>query len=81
MTLKEATLNRLKVKALSPMEAFEELGVTRLAAVVFDLRREGHNIVSIQKEWTNRHGRKVYFTEYKLEESNEGGKEVLRQLP
>ena len=70
MTNKEAVLAYLKFKPLTTFEAFAELGVTRLAAVVSDLKKDGHIITSKTLKKTNRNGAVIYFSEYKLEETN-----------
>lgn len=66
MTLKEATLEYLKIKPLTSKEAFNELGVTRLSAIIFNLKKDGYNIIKRQVDGVNRYGRAVYFAEYTL---------------
>jgi len=45
-TQKQRILNDLKGGLhITPMDALKEHGCFRLAAVVFDLRKEGHNIM------------------------------------
>ena len=70
MTQKEAVLEWLKTGgSITSMEAFEHLGITRLSAVVFDLRKLGYIISSEDMTTTNRYGKQVHFTRYKLEEA------------
>lgn len=58
--------------SITSMEAFELYGVTRLSAVVFNLRAAGHSIESATEHTTNRYGRRVSYARYELaEESNE----------
>lgn len=58
--------------SITSMEAFELYGVTRLSAVVFNLRAAGHSIESVTEHTTNRYGRRVSYARYELaEESNE----------
>lgn len=40
--------------SITSLEAFRDLGVTRLSAVVFDLKAEGHDIDTKQEHGTNR---------------------------
>lgn len=60
--------------SITPVDAFRDLGITRLAAVVCNLRREGHDIYSEREHALNRYGRKVRYARYsfgKGENSNE----------
>ena len=50
------------------MDAFEQLGITRLSGRIFDLRSRGHNIVNVDHECVNRYGEKTKFVEYRLGE-------------
>lgn len=45
------------------MQAFELYGITRLSGRIFDLRKAGHNIVSIDCDVTNRYGEKCRVAE------------------
>ena len=45
-TQNQAVLERLHRGPLTPLVALNELGVMRLGARIFDLRREGHLIVN-----------------------------------
>lgn len=68
MTQKEAVLEWLKTDgSITSMEAFEHLGITRLSAVVFDLRKLGYVISSEDMSITNRYGKQVHFARYRLE--------------
>lgn len=69
MTQREAILNVLKSgESITSFEAFSEFGITRLSAIVFDLRKKGYLISSEDIETTNRFGGKVRFSRYKLED-------------
>ena len=68
MTQTQAVLDWLKSgDTISSFEAFKELGVTRLSAIIFQLRKKGYNITSIDEKTTNRFGGMVTFSRYKLE--------------
>lgn len=63
----KAVLDWLETGAgITSMEAFKELGVTRLSAVIFNLRRRGLNIETQTIEQVNRYGEKVRFARYVL---------------
>ena len=52
--------------SISTMEAFADLGVTRLSARIKDLRTEGHEIEAKQEVSKNRYGRAVNYCLYRL---------------
>lgn len=58
--------------SITSMEAFQELGVTRLSAVIFILKEKGHKITSEPMKSVNRYGEKVTFARYKLEDEKKG---------
>jgi hypothetical protein len=64
MTLKEVVIRHFKEhKTITSFEAFAEYGITRLSAIIFDLRK----IYRITDEWverTNRYGEDVRFKRY-----------------
>ena len=54
-------------KGISSWEAWEVFHITRLAAVIFTLRKMGYNIISYDMTGKNDYG--VYtYTEYRLED-------------
>lgn len=52
--------------SISSLEAFADLGVTRLSAVIFRLKRKGHSIDTKTESSNNRWGEKVYYARYSL---------------
>lgn len=50
--------------SITPVDAFKDLGVTRLAAVIFTLRDEGHDIHKEREHAFNRDGQKVRYARY-----------------
>lgn len=50
--------------SISSLEAFKDLGVTRLAAVIFDLKKNGVKIESKMESCKNRYGESVHFSRY-----------------
>ena len=54
-------------KRLTCLNAFEELGITQVAARIFELKREGHDIKTDRKSVTNRYNEKCSVAEYYME--------------
>ena len=52
--------------SISSWEAFRDLGVTRLAAVIFKIKRNGHAITTKTETAKNRYGEAVHFARYIL---------------
>ena len=70
MTQTQAVLDILKSgDSISSLEAFQEFGITRLSAIIFNLRQKGYIITSDNIKTTNRFGGTVVFSRYKLEEA------------
>ena len=53
--------------SITTLEAFQDLGVTRLSARIKDLRDDGYIIASKRPNKKNRYGKKVSFNKYWLE--------------
>lgn len=53
--------------SITSMDAFKDLGVTRLSASIFILREKGYNIKSVPESSKNRYGDKVHYVRYELE--------------
>lgn len=54
---------------ITSMEAYDLYGATRLAAIVFNLRKRGYNIIDVDRECVDRYGHKCNFVEYRLKGS------------
>jgi len=52
--------------SISPLEAFKDLGITRLAARVSDLKEEGVVINSTRESTLSRYGKRVSYCRYTL---------------
>lgn len=63
----EMVLSRLRRGSLTQLQAYEELGITRLGARVYDLRMQGHEITAKTVTRTNRHGQACRVAEYAME--------------
>ena len=65
MTQADRLLQYLKKnRYIEPMTAWQELGIYRLAARVYELRKSGHTIQKNTKNVTNRFGEKCNIAEY-----------------
>jgi hypothetical protein len=60
-------LRHIKRGWITPMQAFEQYGITRLAARVFELREEGHIVKTKSVKVPTRTGRDAVVTAYKLD--------------
>ena len=68
MTQKERLENHLLLnKRINPLEAWTRLGIYRLSAVIFDLRKEGYKIETTRKAVQNQFGEECLVAEYVLE--------------
>ena len=56
--------------SITSLEAFQDLGITRLSAVIYDLKKEGYEIHKIPETSLNRFGRKVSFDRYYFADSD-----------
>ena len=67
-----AVLNHLKEHdSITSMEAIENYGATRLADIIFRLRKRGYNIRTIDCVGKNRYGHTCNYAKYILEKESE----------
>jgi len=52
---------------ITPLEAWTELGIYRVASPIHDLRETGMKIENVTETVLNRFGKKVTFAKYQLE--------------
>ena len=52
------------VGSITPLEAFKDIGCTRLAAQIFDLERKGYEFDHIMQTGTNIFGEKMHYMKY-----------------
>ena len=50
--------------SITPIDGFSDLGITRLSAVVFNLREEGHDIEKVIETSKNRFGNRTRYARY-----------------
>lgn len=68
MTQNERVLQHLKTYgSITPLEAFDEYGILRLGARIFDLKKRGINISSEMVTVKNRFGDTTSCALYRLE--------------
>lgn len=51
-------------QSITPMEAMNDLGIYRLGARIYDLRKEGHRIETERMESENRYGEPIRPARY-----------------
>lgn len=59
--------------SITPIDAFRDLGITRLSAVVFNLREEGHNIEKVIETGRNRFGNQTRYARYSFGKGEDNG--------
>lgn len=54
--------------SITPMDAFSDLGITKLATRVSELIRDGHEITKTPEHSKNRYGKPVRYMRYSYEQ-------------
>lgn len=68
MTQKELIIQYMNdFGSITTIEAFSDLGVTKLTTRISELRRDGYVIASKRIDKKNRYGKKVSFNRYWVE--------------
>lgn len=57
--------------SITSLEAFRDIGVTRLSAAIYNLRRSGINVVSVREQQKNRYGEETAFNRYSIGKSTQ----------
>ena len=71
MTQAERVLDYLESgNTITTLNAFTELGITRLAARIYELKEEGHDVKSKRIKVTNRYDEQCSVSEYYMESDN-----------
>lgn len=55
---------------ITTLNAFNELGITRLAARIYELKEEGHDVKSKRIKVTNQYAEQCSVSEYYMESDN-----------
>jgi len=67
ITKKERVLDAMRgYGSISPWYAIKHLGDTRLAATIFTLKKDGHEITTTIEDGVNRFGDKIQYAKYTL---------------
>lgn len=56
--------------SISPIEAFSDLGITKLATRISEMIRDGAKINKKVESTTTRYGKKTHYTRYSWERRN-----------
>ena len=68
MTQSERVLRHLKdYGSITPVEALAEYGIMRLGARIWDLKKQGHVIVTERETGVNRYGERTAYARYRVE--------------
>ena len=57
---------------ITTLDAFRELGITRIAARIFELKEQGHEVSKRTLKVTNRFDEVCHIAEYFIEETGNG---------
>ena len=69
MTQREAIINYItEFGSITPMEAFADLGITKLATRISEMRKDGMQLKIESVKSKNRYGNTVCFAKYSFEE-------------
>lgn len=69
MTQRDAIIKYIEEHgSITPMDAYEALGITKLATRISEMIREGTPVYKSWEESENRYGEKVRFMRYTLNE-------------
>lgn len=63
-----------KFGSISSLEAFQDLGITRLSARIYELREEGYKFDETFETSKNRFGENVSYKRYRFQKETEIGK-------
>lgn len=73
MTQYESILQYMKdFGSITPMEAFSDLGITKLATRISEMRKDGMEFRKEPMKTKNRYGKPVRFMRYSLEVQDDG---------
>ena len=60
--------------SISSMEAFQDLGITRLSARIYELRNDGYKFDETYETSKNRFGESVHYKRYRFQKETKDGK-------
>lgn len=59
--------------SITPLDAFRDLGITRLSAIVFRLKEDGHDINRAIEMGKNRFGNRTRYARYSFGKGEDNG--------
>lgn len=69
MTQRERIIEYMNTHgSITPMEAFNELGITKLATQISYMIRDGYTVEKIFEKSKNRYGEPCHYMRYRLKE-------------
>ena len=69
MTQRDAIINYItQFGSITPMEAFADLGITKLATRISEMRKDGHKFKIETVKSKNRYGKTVHYCKYSFPE-------------
>ena len=81
MTQHDLILNYLKkFRTITPYEAFKDLGITKLATRISEMRQEGYQFADVWVEDVNRFGENVRYKRYSLIRSRDWSEDDLSEM-
>lgn len=54
--------------SITPVDALREYGCMRLGARIYDLKRQGYDIISEREDGVNKHGERCHWARYRMGE-------------
>ena len=67
MSQKQRVLDYLEThQTITSLDAFYDLGITRISAVVYNLKKDGHHLLKESVTVTNRHGEPCTVAKWSL---------------
>lgn len=70
MTQREAIVNYItEFGSITPMDAFADLGITKLATRISEMKKDGLRFKTETVKSKNRYGKTVSFSKYSMEEN------------
>lgn len=74
MTQKEMVLKYIAdFGSITPMEAFSDLGITKLATRISEMKKEGRQFKVVMVKGTNRYGKATHYARYSFPDGCEVG--------
>lgn len=80
MTQQEAILDYInRFGSITPMQAFADLGITKLATRVSEMKKDGIKLKHESIKCKTRLGRVTHYTRYSFEEGAFNGEHICKQ--